>query len=426
MVWLVGLAWLAPAPAVAQSFPYTLTDLGVTGPFDTSRARAISNTGIVVGTLSDSTFVELNRAFRWENGVMTVINPLSSGTFTDGTAVNGNGIAVGNTDFNDGAGGSFLRGYYHSSGSLTLINPYTNGGSGTLNTANAINSNGVVAGSSDTADSTSSRAYTYHIGSGSYTLLPYFAGETVLYSDALGISDSGYVVGVGFITSSSFAFRAFRWKDPDAALTPIPVLPDIGGGGNEPEFWNAARAVNEAGVTVGYSDVELTGNPDNRTRAYRWDGTTLTDLGVLGTDLNSDAMGINNLDQIVGSSFSIDPNTFAKINEKAFIYGYAGDPNVMVDLNTLIDPSLGWTLQAALAINDNGWIVGYGLDGSGNTHAFLLTPAVIPEPTALALGGITILAASAAWWRRRRARLEAAAETEPDSDLDADPDQPTI
>jgi probable HAF family extracellular repeat protein len=45
----------------------------------------------------------------------------------------------------------------------------------------------------------------------------------------------------------------------------------------------------------------------------------------------------------------------------------------VTDLNGLIDPAAGWTLEAAEGINASGQIVGYGII-NGNTHAFLLTP----------------------------------------------------
>ena len=45
-----------------------------------------------------------------------------------------------------------------------------------------------------------------------------------------------------------------------------------------------------------------------------------------------------------------------------------------MDLNSLIATNSGWTLQSANAINDNGQIVGYGINPSGQMDAFLLTP----------------------------------------------------
>jgi probable HAF family extracellular repeat protein len=39
----------------------------------------------------------------------------------------------------------------------------------------------------------------------------------------------------------------------------------------------------------------------------------------------------------------------------------------------------------ATAINDNGQIVGEGIDPGGNQEAFLLTPDPVPEPATLGL-----------------------------------------
>ena len=44
------------------------------------------------------------------------------------------------------------------------------------------------------------------------------------------------------------------------------------------------------------------------------------------------------------------------------------------NLNNLIPPGSGFTLNAATAINDNGQIVANGSNATGQTHAFLLTP----------------------------------------------------
>jgi probable HAF family extracellular repeat protein len=69
----------------------------------------------------------------------------------------------------------------------------------------------------------------------------------------------------------------------------------------------------------------------------------------------------------------------------------------MQDLNSLIDPSSGWYLEDANGINDAGQIVGTGIDPSGMTEAFLLTPT--PEP---ASGSLVVLAACGALLARRR------------------------
>ena len=70
----------------------------------------------------------------------------------------------------------------------------------------------------------------------------------------------------------------------------------------------------------------------------------------------------------------------------------------MQDLNNLISSNCGWTLEDAVAINNKGQIVGYGINPSGQTDVFLLTPT--PEPSTLAL--LTVGAISLLVYARRR------------------------
>jgi probable HAF family extracellular repeat protein len=90
----------------------------------------------------------------------------------------------------------------------------------------------------------------------------------------------------------------------------------------------------------------------------------MTDLGTLGT--NSYATSINANGDIVGYSDISSPTA-----THAFHY-HAG---ALVDLNTLIDPASGWTLQTAVAINSAGQITGTGTL-NGTNQAYLLTPAL--------------------------------------------------
>lgn len=96
------------------------------------------------------------------------------------------------------------------------------------------------------------------------------------------------------------------------------------------------------------------------------------DLGTLG-GASSSANAINDTGQIVGWSYTSNGV------DHAFLWSSGN----MVDLNSLIDPASGWTLEGAGAITNLGWIVGTGRNAFGETHAYLLTPA--PEPIGLSL-----------------------------------------
>jgi hypothetical protein len=75
----------------------------------------------------------------------------------------------------------------------------------------------------------------------------------------------------------------------------------------------------------------------------------------------------------------------------------------MYDLNRLIAPNSGWTLEYAAGINDSGQICGCGINPAGQTEAFLLTPT--PEPSTCALLFVVAIAL-AGWALRRRSSVK--------------------
>lgn len=118
-----------------------------------------------------------------------------------------------------------------------------------------------------------------------------------------------------------------------------------------------------------------------------WAQYTLIDLGDLfGGGGYSVALGVNDIGQVIGHS-DIATGT------QAFLW--QADTG-MIDVNDLLgSDAAGWTLLEANDINNNGWIVGSGINPDGQVHAFLL----VSEPTMLVLLG---LGGAAALRRSRR------------------------
>lgn len=150
-----------------------------------------------------------------------------------------------------------------------------------------------------------------------------------------------------------------------------------------------------------------------------YDGST----GALTYICAGDALGINNSEQVVGKIagsshlFLYDGTVhdlgFAvascSINDSGRIIGdtSAGSPFIysnssMQGLNNLLPLNSGWLLESATDINDLGQICGYGINPSGQTDAFLLTPNPTPEPSSLALLGVGFVGFIAYGRRKRR------------------------
>ncbi|NTW66180.1 MAG: DUF3466 family protein [Nitrospirae bacterium] len=167
---------------------------------------------------------------------------------------------------------------------------------------------------------------------------------------AYDINNNGQIVGSSNLMG--WAYRAFLLSQ--GVWTELGTL----GGAS-----STARRINDSGLVVGYSNI--VGQSDSIYHAFLYSSGLMTDLGTLG-GTDSYAYDINTSGQIVGSS-KIAGDTASR----AFIYTPTTEGGVMTDLNTLIDPDSGWTLDTAVAINDNGHILGSGYL-NGEYHMVLL------------------------------------------------------
>jgi probable HAF family extracellular repeat protein len=144
-----------------------------------------------------------------------------------------------------------------------------------------------------------------------------------------------------------------------------------------------ATALNNKGQVVGWAET-ATGEH----QAFLWrDEVGMKDIGTVYGGF-SYAHSINGLGQVVGRTASPDdvqklkkwlstgPHDPSEASPSLIGLPFLYHNGTMIDLNTTIDPALGWKLwNAATAINDSGQIVADGINEERLlSHALLLTP----------------------------------------------------
>ncbi len=313
--------------------------------------------------------------------------------------MNGLGQAVGNADTTvTTSGGTMLAEhafFYSGRGPLTDLG--TLGGPDSYAIATAINNSEMVVGYSDSSGpGNPTRAFVW-TQSGGMQALPMYPGGT---SSATDINNLGQIVG--YATDASGAYHSFLYSQSAGVTELNPAYPPMlindadevvaihgstnpdytatyisrGGtsawvnigslGGNDTQPYG----INTQGSIAGFS----TNAGDTLQEPFIYSGGTMVSLGSFGGN-EGVANGINDSGFVVGES-----DLTGDMVGHAFIYYGTGS---IEDLNGLVDPTLGWNLASAIAINDAGEILVAATRQDGPQHAVLLTP--VTEPSALLL-----------------------------------------
>jgi probable HAF family extracellular repeat protein len=329
----------------AQADPrYSVTVVGDAG----SSGYGINGAGQVVGALT-ATSGDLH-ALYWNGS-----SALDLGTLGGATS-----IAYGISDAGQVVGGAYDAAGYQRPFSWTggpLNDLGTLGGN--TGAAYAINNSGQIVGTAATATE-GTRSFLY--ASGSMQNLGTLPSSGELYSYATAINDKGIIAGgssAGEFLPPEPPYHAFV-RHTDGTLV------DLGTFGGQ---FSEAEGINDKGQVVGIAATsEL-----HIDYAFLYDKGVLTNIGALPGSTYATAWDINNLSQVVGQSYGIEGG--------AFLY----EKGAMLDLNALIDPTSGWTITDAHAINDAQQIAGTACM-AGVCHAVRLDlVSAVPEPTSIAM-----------------------------------------
>ena len=222
---------------------------------------------------------------------------------------------------------------------------------GSISSAHCINDHGQVVGGANRYSGERRHAFLWQDGimQDFKDLVPINSGWELEEhgSYAWGINDHGQVVG-GAVNSwetddglTVYNYRAFLWQNGTMRDLGTFCDPEEGVG-------SEAYGINNIGQVVGSAATD-----SGDSHAFLWENGVMQDLGSLTGDDDSEAWDVNNHGQVVGCDWG---------DEHAFFW----ENGVMQDLGTL-----GGGVSYAWGINDHGQVVGEAATSDEDSHAFL-------------------------------------------------------
>lgn len=172
-------------------------------------------------------------------------------------------------------------------------------------------------------------------------------GEPCTTGTANAINNSGQIVGISGECDQAVGRESARY----AVMWEDGVPKDLGNIGGDQ--WNTPVNINEAGHVVGFANVNP--GPEFNEKGFKWtpeDG--IQTLEPLRGDIQSQAWGINEHDQVVGLSQGPGGNTA--------VMWLDGKNKKPIDLNDCVAFGSDKHLEFANDINDLGIITGHAVD----------------------------------------------------------------
>lgn len=227
---------------------YTILDLGTLPGLPLCGANGLNDRGDVVGVCTANTTSSMTRGFIWRNGTMTSTGLLSNGTYSNATAINLSGVAVGDGN----SGSTYQQSWVTTPSGLLNFFPVS---TGAVHAVSILN-NGVIGGS---------------------------------YRKNL----------TGWVKEITGAIWTPEVKDPRRYRKfDLPTLP----GTDTKSTYARPAALNQAGQTAGLAQNDVIGQ-----HAAFWNNDeahSIVDLGTLPDHGSSQAYGLNDLGQVAGISYS--------------------------------------------------------------------------------------------------------------------------
>ena len=335
---LAGLFAIAPLPLSAETFPFSVEQLGaLPGELD-AVPWGINARGDVVGWSGYS------RAFIFtDNGGMAELFAPGGRPSTLARGINDAGVVVGEAS----GGGMTATAVRWTAGIGEALGAF-----GESTRAWDVSNTGAVVGDTP-VDALTTDAFIYTDAEGAALLV-----SPERTSHAYDINDIGHATGAMTFGNS---FHVFRYR-PGNGIEDLGVLPDYP--------FSFGKAINISGQIAG----SATSASGNSSRVFRFtDGIGMVNLGGVGE--SNDVWGMNARGDFVGRGL---PTSGPYL--RAFLYT---DEGGLRDFSTLIDPALNLRMLYAHDINDAGQIVGLAYEYVvGRWRAVRLTPTVPVGPLA--------------------------------------------